>query len=126
MGEVEASTALKLISNLIGMTNVAVVAEGMRLGEKAGIDPKMLLELLEDTGANSFQLGLRGNWIADGDFGNRFGLDLALKDVRLGCEMADNWGLDARLMKQALDYLKDASTQGYGTEDCNAIYKVVK
>ncbi len=126
MGEVEASAAFKLISNLVGMTNVAVIAEGMRLGEKAGIDGKLLVELLEDTGANSFQLGLRGPWIAAGDFENRFGLDLALKDVRLGCEMADEWGLDAKIMKQALDYYKEGSGEGYGAEDCNAIYKIIK
>jgi len=126
LGEVEAACALKLISNLIGMTNVAVLAEGIRIGEKAGIEPKVLIELLTDTGARSFQMDVRGPWIAAGDFKNRFGLDLALKDVRLGCEMAKAWGNDARTMQTALDYLKRGSEAGYGKEDCNAIYKVIK
>ena len=90
MGEVEASAAFKLISNLIGMTNLAVLAEGIRIGEKAGIDRGQLIELLDDTGAKSFQLNVRGPWIANDDFENRFGLDLALKDVRLGCQMAES------------------------------------
>jgi len=126
MGEVEASCALKLISNLIGMTNLAVMAEGIRIGEKAGIEPKFLLELLDDTGAKSFQMDVRGPWIAAGDFGSRFGLDLALKDVRLGCEMADAWGVTPKTMKVALEYLKAASSAGYGKEDCNAMYKIIK
>ena len=126
MGEVEASSAFKLISNLIGMTNLAVLAEGMRIGEKAGIETKMLLELLDDTGAKSFQMDVRGPWIANSDFAPRFGLDLALKDVRLGCEMADAWGNDARAMRVALEYFKEASSEGLGNEDCNAVYKVVK
>ena len=126
MGEVEAATALKLISNLIGMTNLAVLAEGIRIGEKAGIEPKFLVELLDDTGAKSFQMDVRGPWIAGGDFASRFGLDLALKDVRLGCEMAQAWGIDAKTMKVALDYFKQASAEGLGKEDCNAIYKVIK
>jgi 3-hydroxyisobutyrate dehydrogenase-like beta-hydroxyacid dehydrogenase len=126
MGEVEAATALKLISNLIGMTNLAVLAEGIRIGEKAGIEPKFLVELLDDTGAKSFQMDVRGPWIAEGDFASRFGLDLALKDVRLGCEMAQAWGNDSKTMKVALDYLKQASAEGLGKEDCNAIYKVIK
>lgn len=126
LGEVEASTALKLISNLIGMTNLAVLAEGIRIGEKAGIEPKLLVELLDDTGAKSFQMDVRGPWIAEGDFASRFGLDLALKDVRLGCEMAEAWGIDAKTMRVALDYFKQASTEGFGKEDCNAIYKVIK
>jgi 3-hydroxyisobutyrate dehydrogenase-like beta-hydroxyacid dehydrogenase len=126
LGEVEAACAVKLISNLIGMTNLAVLAEGIRIGEKAGIDPKFLLELLNDTGAKSFQMDVRGPWIAGGDFKSRFGLDLALKDIRLGCEMARAWGNDAKTMQVALDYLKAGSSAGYGKEDCNAIYKVIR
>jgi 3-hydroxyisobutyrate dehydrogenase-like beta-hydroxyacid dehydrogenase len=126
MGTVEAACALKLISNLIGMTNVAVMAEGIRIGEKAGIEPKYLLELLDDTGAKSFQMDVRGPWIVAGDFNSRFGLDLALKDVRLGVEMAKAWGNDARTMQVALDYLKQGSANGLGKEDCNAIYKIIK
>ena len=126
MGTVEAACALKLISNLIGMTNMAVMAEGIRIGEKAGIEPKYLLELLDDTGAKSFQMDVRGPWIAAGDFNSRFGLDLALKDVRLGVEMAQAWGNDARTMQVALDYLKQGSAGGLGKEDCNAIYKIIK
>lgn len=126
MGSIEAACALKLISNLIGMTNLAVLAEGIRIGEKAGIEPKFLLELLNDTGARSFQMDVRGPWIAAGDFKSRFGLDLALKDVRLGCEMAKAWGNDAKTMQVALDYLKKGSEAGHGKEDCNAMYKVIK
>jgi len=126
LGEVEASCAVKLISNLIGMTNLAVLAEGIRIGEKAGIAPKVLLELLNDTGAKSFQMDVRGPWIASDDFKSRFGLDLALKDVRLGCEMARTWGNDAGTMQVALDYLKKGSEAGHGKEDCNAIYKIIK
>ena len=126
LGDVEASSAFKLISNLIGMTNLAVLAEGIRIGEKAGIEPKVLLELLNDTGAKSFQMDIRGPWIAAGDFANRFGVDLALKDVRLGCEMAEAWSNNAHTMKVALEYFKKASAEGFGKEDCNAIYKVIK
>jgi 3-hydroxyisobutyrate dehydrogenase-like beta-hydroxyacid dehydrogenase len=126
LGEVEASAAFKLISNLIGMTNLVVLAEGIRIGEKAGIEPQKLVELLNDTGGKSFQSEVRGPWIAGGDFANRFGLDLALKDVRLGCAMADSLGNYARTMKVALDYFREAGTKGLGKEDCNAIYKVIK
>lgn len=126
MGEVEASAAFKLISNMVGMTNVAVIAESIKLGEAAGIPPKLMAELLEDTGGKSFQSAIRAPWIAQGDFAARFGLDLALKDVRLGCEMADEMGMDPKLMKNALAYFRQASEAGYGEEDCNAVYKIVK
>lgn len=125
MGGVEASCAVKLISNMVGMANLAVMAEGIRAGEKAGIDKKLLIELLQDTGARSFQMDVRGPWIAEGDFNNRFGLDLALKDVRLGCEMARAWGLDLKAMEAVLDLYKKASEAGFGKEDCNAVFKAI-
>lgn len=71
-------------------------------------------------------MDLRGPWIADGDFESRFGVDLTVKDLRLGCEMAQAWGNDAKTMQVALDYYKKASAEGLGSEDCNAIYKVIK
>ncbi len=125
MGEVEASAAFKLISNMVGMANLAILAEGLRLAEKAGIEPGMFLEQMADTGGHSFQLSVRGPWIVQKDFAPRFGLDLALKDVRLGCEMADDWGLGIQAMRRVLDYFKAASQAGFGKEDCNAVYKVV-
>jgi 3-hydroxyisobutyrate dehydrogenase-like beta-hydroxyacid dehydrogenase len=125
VGGIAASCAVKLISNMVGMTNLAVLAEGFRAGEKAGLDKKLLLELLTDTGARSFQMDVRGPWIAAGDFTPRFGLDLALKDVRLGLEMARDWKLDLKAMEAALAYYKEASGAGCGKEDCNAVYKII-
>jgi 3-hydroxyisobutyrate dehydrogenase-like beta-hydroxyacid dehydrogenase len=125
VGTIDASCAVKLISNMIGMTNIAVLAEGIRVGDKAGLDRKVLLELLADTGARSFQMDVRGPWIANNDFVARFGLDLALKDVRLGLEMARAWGQDLKAMEAALEYYKQASAAGFGKEDCNAVIKVI-
>lgn len=125
LGGVEQAYAFKLISNLIGMTNLAVLSEGLRIGEKAGIEPGLLQELLADTGADSFQLQVRGPWILNNDFANRFGVNLALKDVRLGVEMAENMGYDARFCKLAKKCYEDAQEKGFGSEDCNAVYKVM-
>ena len=126
VGTADAACAVKLISNMIGMSNLVILAEGLRLGEKSGMDLNQLLTLLSDTGARSFQMDVRGPWIAQGDFANRFGLDLALKDVRLGCEMARAWGLDLTGIESALAVYKEASASGYGQEDCNAVFKVIK
>ncbi|SFM33509.1 NAD(P)-dependent oxidoreductase [Pelosinus propionicus] len=125
LGGVKQAYAFKLISNMIGMTNLTVLSEGLRLGERAGIEAKQFQELLVETGANSFQLQVRGPWILNNDFANRFGVSLALKDVRLGCKMADGWGYDARFTKQAKKFYEQAEQSGMGKEDCNAVYKVL-
>ncbi|ACV69607.1 NAD(P)-dependent oxidoreductase [Desulfohalobium retbaense] len=125
VGPVAASCAVKLISNMIGMTNVAVLAEGMKVGDKAGLDRKKLLELLADTGAHSFQMDVRGPWIAEEDYKSRFPLDLALKDIRIGLEMSKDWNLDLQTMESALKEFMRAHDEGYGQEDCNAVFKVL-
>lgn len=125
VGGIDAACAVKLISNLIGMTNLAVLAEGLRLGEKAGLERTALLRLLADTGARSFQMDVRGPWLAEDDYAPRFALDLALKDVRLGCAMAKGWGLSPCLMETALGLYRQASEAGHGGEDCAAVFKAV-
>jgi len=126
VGTIDASCAVKLISNMIGMTNVAVLAEGIRMGDKAGLDRNQLLELLADTGAHSFQMDVRGPWIAADDYAPRFAVDLALKDVRIGMQMARDWNLNLNAMEAALAYFQKCSDSGFGKEDCNAVCKIIE
>lgn len=121
---VDAACAVKLVSNLIGMANVALVAEGLRIGQAAGVGGDQLLELLLDTGCASFQMKTRGPWMLDKDFKARFSIDIAAKDLRLGCAMAKKLGFEPRLMEQALRYLEEGQTEGLGEEDVSALYKV--
>jgi 3-hydroxyisobutyrate dehydrogenase len=124
LGSVEQSTAFKLISNLIAMTNMAVLVEGLALGAKAGIDLKQLQELLMTTGADSFQLQLRGPLILSDDYTPRFSIDLAAKDLRLGVAMAREWDIPVQFSKTAHETYRRAQEQGLGSEDVAAIYKV--
>lgn len=121
---VDAACAVKLISNLIGMTNVALVAEGLRIGEAAGVDGGELLNLLLDTGCASFQMKTRGPWMLAQDYDARFSIDIAAKDLRLGCHMAKELGYEPKLMEQGLKYLQAGQAQGLGEEDVCALYKL--
>lgn len=129
VGTVEAACAVKLISNLMGMTQVLVLAEGLRLGQAAGMEPAQILPLLQDTGARSFQMDVRGPWIAAQDWTPRFALDLALKDLHLGCAMAEQWGITPHAMLAAHEAFATASAeanaQGRGDEDCCAVFKML-
>ncbi|WP_462410611.1 NAD(P)-dependent oxidoreductase [Neobacillus sp. Marseille-QA0830] len=124
MGDVEQATAFKLISNLIGMTNMLVLAEGLQLGEKAGLDPELMQRLLADTGADSFQLSLRGPMVLAKDYQAKFSINLALKDIRLGVGMAEDLKQIAPFSELAAEYYGKASGSGYGEEDCAAVYKL--
>lgn len=123
VGSIDAACAVKLISNLIGMTNLAVLAEGLALGRVAGLEPGRLLELIGDTGAHSFQMDVRGPMMASGDYTPRFALELAHKDLTLGCAMADGWSAPGALFATALSLFDQALHKGLGARDCAAVYE---
>lgn len=125
LGEKQQAYAFKIISNMVGMTNLAVLAEGVHVAQKAGIDTKQFLDLLSYTGGDSNQLARRGQLIADEDFAARFAVDLTLKDLRLGCEMAKEYNYKPYFTQMARDFYKKASDEGFGSEDGAAIYKVL-
>ncbi|GMA65051.1 NAD(P)-dependent oxidoreductase [Alicyclobacillus fastidiosus] len=126
LGDVEQATGFKIVSNLIGMTNALVLSEGLRIGEEAGIDPLLLQQLLATTGADSYQLTLRGPKILNEDFTPGFSVHLTRKDVRLGVEMASELNQPCPFSELALEYFSKAVDAGYGDEDCAAVYKLFK
>ncbi|AXE37686.1 NAD(P)-dependent oxidoreductase [Acidipropionibacterium virtanenii] len=125
MGSVEASTSFKIVSNMIGMTNLAVMSEGYALCKECGVTDEAFVDALRNTGAWSAQADLRLPWIMNGDFGNRFGVDLALKDVRLAVDIAARRGIPAPVGASGLSQLVAAHALGFGSEDADAVFKVV-
>ena len=122
VGSVEASCAAKLISNLVGMTNIAVLAEGFKVGCACGLDPTVLLNLLKDTGAHSFQMDVRGPMLAADNYDDvKFRLTLALKDLTLGTEMAHVKDVSVPFFDAALSQFQHADECGLGAFDCAAV-----
>lgn len=121
VGSIKASCAVKLISNLIGMSNIAILGEGMRLGMEAGVEPGQLLKLLQDTGARSFQMDVRGPMMVNSDYAPRFAVALASKDLRLGCEMAKSLSCSVPLMELAWGKYRSAEEAGDGELDVAAV-----
>lgn len=122
--DVEGATTFKLVSNLIGMSNVTVLAEGLALARRAGIPDTLFAEALEDTGAVSFQSDVRLPWMMDADWTPRFGVSLAAKDVRLALEAARRWELELPVGDSALSQLERASEQGYSHDDVAAVARL--
>ncbi|SDH73344.1 NAD(P)-dependent oxidoreductase [Propionivibrio dicarboxylicus] len=121
MGSVEGATMFKLISNLIGMTNLAVLAEGHLLAQAAGIDPATYMEALRTTGGWSVQADIRLKWMMERDFAPRFAVDLAAKDLRLSVNAAAQWGIPTPVAAAGLSVFSLAHAAGLGAKDAAAI-----
>ena len=125
LGTVEAATAFKLVSNLIGMTNLAVLAEGYTLCRTAGVDDAAFASALADTGGWSYQAEVRLPWMMADDFAPRFSVALGLKDLTLALGMAGQWGIPAPVGAAGLSQLASAMAHGHADDDVTAILKVV-
>ena len=121
----QATSAIKLITNMMSGIIVAAIAESIRLGEAAGMQASDVVELCQATGCNSYQLGNCGPSMAKKDYTTRFALDLSRKDVRLACEMARDLGLNLTMAEAALKLYNKAHDEGYGKDDSVSIYRVV-
>ena len=125
LGSVEAATAFKLVSNLIGMANLAVLAEGYALCRDAGVGDADFTDALRDTGAWSYQAEVRLPWMIDGDFDARFAVTLALKDLALAVDMAARRRIPAPVGAAAMSQLAAAAAHGHGDLDAAAVLRLV-
>lgn len=125
LGTVEAATMFKVVSNLIGMTNLAVLAEGYVLCRRAGVTDQGFARALADTGAWSYQAELRLPWMMQQDFEPRFATRLGLKDVRLAVDAAAQWGIPTPVGAAGLAQLANTVAHGYADLDVNAVLRVL-
>ena len=84
LGKNGSGALMKLIVNLVLGLNRMVLAEGLALGEKAGMDPQRLLEVLKQSAAYSKAMDMKGSKMIAADFLPAEGkLAFHLKDVHL-------------------------------------------
>lgn len=101
---------MKLINNLLSTTALAVTLEALTAGAKAGLDPKVMLQVLQaGSGTNHAVATKIPDYLLRG-VPMGFSLDLSLKDVSLAVEAGADLGLPMRmgritaeLWQQAID-----------------------
>jgi 3-hydroxyisobutyrate dehydrogenase len=85
---------MKLANNLLAAAAIAVSSEAMVMGVKAGLDPKVMLEVLNaGTGRNSATQDKFPRAILPGTFDFGFATGLSYKDVRLCIDEAEGLGV---------------------------------
>ncbi|OWT73692.1 MULTISPECIES: NAD(P)-dependent oxidoreductase [unclassified Achromobacter] len=85
---------MKLANNLLSATAVAITAEAMALGVKAGLDPSVMIDVINaGSGRNSATVDKFPKAVLTGTFNVGFAARLAHKDVRLCLEEAEARGV---------------------------------
>jgi 3-hydroxyisobutyrate dehydrogenase-like beta-hydroxyacid dehydrogenase len=117
MGEAPgAGQTMKLVNNLISCATIAVTAEGMAMGARAGLDPQLMIDVLNvSTGASS---ATRDKWprsVLPRTFDYGFATALAFKDLRLCLEEAEAMGVPMVVGSSVRQFMS-ITNQLYGPE----------
>ncbi|MCL6599177.1 MAG: NAD(P)-dependent oxidoreductase [Alicyclobacillus macrosporangiidus] len=115
---------LKLVNNLLSATAMAASAEAFVLGVKAGLDPEVMVEVINSgSGRNSATLDKMGQYILNRRFDYGFKTGLMYKDVDLCLQEARRMGMPMWVASHIHQVWHFAVTQGLADEDFTTIVK---
>jgi len=115
--------AMKALNNFVAAAGFAACAEALLAGQRFGLDPARMVEILNVSTGRNFHtdLVLREH-VVGGKFASGFQLGLLAKDVRIAADLAHDLRLDAplaRLVSERFETARDAL--GYTRDHTEAI-----
>ena len=120
-GGVGMGSALKLATNLMLAHLVCGFAEGLLLVQRAGIEPKRYLDVLEGSTFRSPWYQTKGIGMLKRDFSTHFALKHMRKDLRLMGELAADMGAALPITKAVEQLFAASEAAGKGELDYSAI-----
>jgi 3-hydroxyisobutyrate dehydrogenase len=124
LGPLGAGHIVKLVNNVMSMCNVAVAAEAMVLGVRAGMDPARLFEVLSTSGGRSHHFLKRFPNVLKGDFTPHFSIALSRKDLSLALKMAESLGVPMLATAIVRQVYEAAAAQGLDDVDMAGVTKL--
>ena len=127
VGPIGAGAIAKLVHNMIGICTQAILAEGLTLGVKAGVDPEPLRKAIAD-GAVGQGLMLNymvPNVVFKGDFDTpRFALKLARKDIGLASALGREFEVPLKIANLVEQDLVEGMAKGWAERDSTAPFQL--
>ncbi len=121
VGDVGCGDVSKLVNNMLALSCFEVDAEAFLLGVKAGIDPKILLDVIKASTGNNSSVELYSMTVPKGNFDPIFRLSLAVKDIKLALELGKKNGVPLPIATAVAERLEAAEAAGYGEKGNQAV-----
>jgi 3-hydroxyisobutyrate dehydrogenase-like beta-hydroxyacid dehydrogenase len=123
IGTIGQGCVMKMINNMLAQINRIVVAEALVLGTKAGIEPKLMFELIGKATGNSAAFQIYAPRMIAHDFkGSR--MDITFKDMELQTSLGKSLKVPLFMATIAQQVCQMGRAAGYGSEDGSAVVKV--
>jgi 3-hydroxyisobutyrate dehydrogenase-like beta-hydroxyacid dehydrogenase len=112
----------KLTQNLILANIMQAFTEGMVLSTKGGVDPNLMLEILNNSAAKSGLIAYKAPFVFKRDFGANFSTKWMHKDITLALESGGEQQVPLPLTGLTQQIFQAAISKGYGDDDfCSTI-----
>jgi 3-hydroxyisobutyrate dehydrogenase-like beta-hydroxyacid dehydrogenase len=127
VGPFGAGSKMKYIANLLVAIHIAGAAEAIVLGEKAGLDPSTLVEVLAGSAASSRMLEVRGPSMATGAYRTpMMKVDVFQKDLDIIANFAKQSKCPVPLFSASVPLFTAVAAQGMGLEDTAAVVSILR
>ncbi len=113
----------KIVNNLLAAANLAAGAEALALAEKAGLDPRLVVEVVNASSGGSWIFADRMPRALDGDYAPRAAARILAKDAGLAVAFARRHGVEAPFAQAALAAFEATLAGGHGEADDAAVYR---
>ena len=126
VGAVGAGNTVKAINNMMACVNSLAMMEGMVLGVKAGLDLKMLYEIVKASSGNSNALAKAQRNLIPRNFEPGFKVELMNKDLETFNTIAKELNVPVSFANVAQRYQQAALAAGLGEQDTSVIYTLIE
>ena len=126
MGPAGSGSRTKLVINLVLSGNRLALAEGLILGEKAGLETTNLLEVLKDGASYSKTMNDKGPKILTGEYTPESLVRSSLKDARLMLDMGQQFGAPTLMIGTWAQLLQAACEKGLSEKDTMVFFEILR
>jgi 3-hydroxyisobutyrate dehydrogenase len=96
VGGLGSGHAAKALNNVVGAANYALLAEALLAAERYGIEPEMIVDIVNTSTGQSFSSSVvMKNFVLTKKFNTGFALGLLAKDAAIAAELCKELGFDA-------------------------------
>ncbi|WP_165839021.1 NAD(P)-dependent oxidoreductase [Roseicella frigidaeris] len=118
---------LKLVNNLLAATTWAAACEALAMGAKAGLDPELMVSVINRSSGRSFPTErFAAGPVLSRRFDFGFRMELMAKDMRLALQEAEALGLVMPTSRAAQTLYGLAMAGGGATEDVTALARLTE
>ena len=127
LGRFGNGSRMKFVANhLVAINNVAT-AEAMLLAERAGLDPKMVVEMIGPGAGGSRMFQMRAPMMVEGVYEPAtMKVSTWKKDMAIIAEFADDVGCATPLFELTQPVYSEAMAMGLGDQDTASVFEVLK